>query len=64
MWIFVNTGFAQVMASAKTLKNLRVIVVYHVHRVTMEMAKNVQVGLYYSTDNFCLKFLFWIYICI
>lgn len=44
MWIFVNTGFAQEMASAKTLTNLRVIVVYHVHRVTMEMAKNVQVG--------------------
>lgn len=45
MWIFVNTGFAQVMASAKTLKNLRVIVVYHVHRVTMEMAKNVQIDV-------------------
>lgn len=44
MWIFVNTVFVPEMASAKTRKNLRVIFVYHVHRVTMEMDKNVQVS--------------------
>lgn len=44
MWIFVNTVFVPEMASAKTQENLQVIFVYHVHRVSMEMDKNVQVS--------------------
>lgn len=44
MWIFVNTVFVPEMASAKTRKNLQVIFVYHVHRVSKEMDKNVQVS--------------------
>lgn len=45
MWIFVNTVFVPETASAKTRKNLRVIFVYHVHRVSMEMDKNVQIDV-------------------
>lgn len=44
MWIFVNTVFVPEMASAKTRENPRVIFVYRVHRVSMEMDKNVQVS--------------------
>lgn len=47
MWIFVNTVFVPETASAKTRKNLRVIFVYHVHRVSMEMDKNVQIDVEY-----------------